>query len=507
MVRSPEATGRRSPAAQRLRSALAAVFALALLGLTSVAWANDPAPAASGATSAGARSEVKLRDTSVFELKAGLGHEPAQSRAERATKALNRAWEDPKADDVRSELQGGLPTVFVGDVPIVQLGPDDAVAAGDATLDVFAANTVSKVRAAVRAERRRSAVAKSVFSVSLVVLTVLAGLYALRKIGELVDRARDWVNEHPDRMPRISLQAIEVVRPASLRSAVLVGLGIAKMIAQLAVLWAGLLFGLSLFESTRGTGQRLSGALLEPITALLGRAATSLPVILVVTLGVLAVAMLLRFLALFFESVARGENDVAWLPSDLARPTSVLIRFGVVLAALVFAAPVVTGDPDGALARGGYAALVALGLGAVPVLANGVVGAVFVYGRRLRVGQRATIGPHAGRVRHAGLVDFEIELPSGSVARVPYLFALSHPLIHGGARDRVSVIVCVKRSTLGAEARAAWLKELEAVGETPRLELIELDDEHARLSVSVASDDNDALARLTAALCDRGVGG
>src|SRR5690606_16388017 len=99
-----------------------------------------------------------------------------------------------------------------------------------------------------------------------------------------------------------------------------------------------------------------------------GRVATSLPVVVLVVIAGLAVAILLRVVGLFFEGLAEGTTSVAWLPPDLARPTSALLRTGMVVLALVFVAPVVTGDPDGALARSGLVALVALGVAGVPLL-------------------------------------------------------------------------------------------------------------------------------------------
>ena len=63
-------------------------------------------------------------------------------------------------------------------------------------------------------------------------------------------------------------------------------------------------------------------------------------------IAALAVFVLVRFVGLFFVSVARGETPLPWLPADLAAPTSVLLRSAIVVAALVFAAPVVTGDAN-----------------------------------------------------------------------------------------------------------------------------------------------------------------
>jgi hypothetical protein len=141
------------------------------------------------------------------------------------------------------------------------------------------------------------------------------------------------------------------------------------------------------------------------VSALMGRIAASLPVMFVAAIAVIAVSILVRFIGLFFGDVERGQTSVNWLPKDLARPTSVLLQISVILGALVFGAPVVTGDPEGALSRVGTVALAALALSSTPLLATALVGVSVVYLRRLRPGEFAEIGDHSGtraRRRPAG---------------------------------------------------------------------------------------------------------
>ena len=144
--------------------------------------------------------------------------------------------------------------------------------------------------------------------------------------------------------------------------------------------------------------------MLAPISALMGRAASALPVLLVAAIAELAVLLLVRFVGLFFSSVARGETSLSWLPIDLAAPTSILVRAGIVLLALVLAAPLVTGSDDGALSRAGLVALVVLGLSTMPLVACVAVGTAVVFGRRLKVGEYAEIGGRAGVVRALSLL-------------------------------------------------------------------------------------------------------
>ena len=114
---------------------------------------------------------------------------------------------------------------------------------------------------------------------------------------------------------------------------------------------------LSLFEATRGYTQKMTGVVVAPLSQLMTRLATALPLLVVAALAAVSVFVLVRFVGLFFASVARGETPLGWLPADLAAPTSVLLRSGIVIAALVFLAPIVTGDADGVVTRVGIIAI------------------------------------------------------------------------------------------------------------------------------------------------------
>src|SRR5262249_26242105 len=152
------------------------------------------------------------------------------------------------------------------------------------------------------------------------------------------------------------------------------------------IFYAWVLIALSLFDATRGYSERLTGFVLAPVSALMGRVASALPLLVIAFVTILAVGVSLRFVRLFFGSVARGETTVGWMPRDLAEPTSILVRAGIVVVTLVVAAPLITGADDGTLSRAGVVALVAIGLAVTPLLICAAAGIAVVFGRRLRVG-------------------------------------------------------------------------------------------------------------------------
>jgi small-conductance mechanosensitive channel len=386
--------------------------------------------------------------------------------------------------------------VYAGQAPVIQLYPEDAVASGDSSLDVHAAAVAASIRDAIREEQKRSAIARRVFSFSLVIFFGLVAFYLVRKIGDLSGRARDFIADNPDRIPAIRLQSLEVVRPHTLRSGLLLALSLGRWLLQFLIVYLWIVFALSLFASTRAYTERLTGFVFSPVSAMMSRIAASLPVMFVAAIAVIAVAILVRFIGLFFVGIERGQTSVNWLPRDLARPTSVLLQIGVILGALVFAAPVVTGDSEGALSRVGTVALAALALSSTPLLATALVGVSVVYLRRLRPGEFAEIGDHTGRVLDVGLLDIRLEDAQGSEVRVPHLACLLKPVRLLGPTPRVNVEVLAAPGESPPNLRELLLQAVGQVGENATVELTQLDAQGARYRIAVTTAAPDARGRL-----------
>jgi len=427
---------------------------------------------------------------------------PPEARAREASESLKRAYESETTSDVSIIRKGELATLAVGKTPIIELSAEDAELAGASSLDVHAANAASSIRQTLISERKRAAIAKSAFSFSLVVFFGLIAFYLIRKLGDFSERGRAFIDGRTDKDLSIRFQNIEFVRPAMLRSTGVLALGTLKWLAQFGVAYTWLVVVLSLFESTRGYTQKLTGFVLAPLSQLMERLATALPLLVVAVLAALAVFVLVRFVGLFFVSVSRGEKPLGWLPSDLAGPTSILLRLGIVLAALVFLAPVVTGDSDGAVGRVGAIALIALGLSATPVLSSATVGVITLYGRRLRAGEYVEFGAYRGRVAELNLLELRLTVTDKTELRVPHLLTLVRPLRVLGARPRLTLDVYVSAASSVTEVRSLLATVAGKVGAEPSVEIVSADADAIRFRVAATCESLEARTAFYIAALD-----
>lgn len=406
------------------------LFPLLVLVLLSASIAQAQAPDDAGQSAPERAPEpvsVSLRDSPVFSLYRGEGTLSLEARVRASSRALVQAASVADAQPVRWETRGARAVVFAGPTPIVALSIEDVNAAQAASLESLATRVTLQVQRALAREHQRGSLARGVFSVSLCVFFGLITLYLIGKLRAWCDAARNFLARNPASVPALRLKRLEVLGGGSVRTALIIMLGVGRRLGVFGLLYAWLVVSLSLFERTRPLVERLTGAVLVPISSLLSRLVQALPVFVVLAVAVALVAVLVRVTELFFDSVARGETHLSWVSPEFAPATSVLVRGGIVLLTLLFGAPILTGDQDAPLSRVSMLLLACIALAATPLLTSLLTGMALVFSRRLRMGDRVDYGGENGRVTDIGLFWVELEDAARARVHVPHLRALWHP--------------------------------------------------------------------------------
>jgi hypothetical protein len=486
--------------------------------LPAVVESAQPTPPPPSSASASAKPEapreiaegspVRLHDKRVFAIRVARAGLNAEERARRASSALDRAFEESETEEVHvDESQPNLAIVLVGNRPIAELTPDDAEAAGDASLSAHAAGVSENVRSALKAERTRRDVSRRVFSWSLVVFSALIAFLALRRVRELAERGRTWVTDNPQRLPALRIGSVEVMRPAAFQGLLRVGISLFERALQLTLLYVWFVFVLSRFDSTKDLGGKITSTILTPLGTLVGRIAISLPLLVVAVVAVVVVVIVVRFIRLFFRSVEVGETQLAWVPPDLAAATSSVLRIGLVIAAFVLGAPLVTGTDQGTAARTGFVVLAAIGVALVPLFASMTVGFSTVFWRRLRTGDFVSFDGRQGRVASLNLLEVRVHDGEGSELRIPHLLTLVKPLRVLGPYPLATFEVVVDPKASQDRVRKVMATSGASKHGEPRVRLLAIDADGARYEIVAkrALDEEDPATAITRALADAGI--
>ncbi|MBS2020317.1 MAG: mechanosensitive ion channel [Deltaproteobacteria bacterium] len=469
-------------------------------GSASSAPRASSSPAASSSASAAARAagEIRVHEKPVHTLRVSRAGVSAADRARRANAALEALL--AQTDDIgeaRFEETQGTAVVYVGKTPIVTLGPEDVEAAGEASLNVLAAQVTTRLAQAVSAERKRGAIATTVFSFSLLVFSALLVFLLFNRVSEVATRFRTSIVENPEKVAGIRLGKIELISAAAARGGLSIALTFGYRIIQVAIGYGWLIFALSLFDATRGYTEKLTGMVWTPLYGLAARIGSALPLVVVAAIAVLALSVLVRFVGLFFDSIARGDTRVAWLPRDLARPTGALARFGIIVVALVLATPLLTGEADGVVSRVGLVVLMAVALASTPLLACAVVGVLVVFGRRLKKGEIVDIAGRHGRIMDITLFEVRIEDDALAEISVPHLLGLVNVTrIHRHAA-LTTLDVVVDASAPQDEVERVLFEAARSMSSRGKVDLVHLDAAGAHWRVTSAAVRHDVtLARV-----------
>jgi small-conductance mechanosensitive channel len=471
-------------------------------GLLVPAVSRAGGPAENQASPAG--SEVHLRGQRLFPVRTALNGHSAEERARATNEALAAVLEKGKPAPLHVQQTGeSSATIFVGTVPVLELGREDAAAAGAPSLAVHAAALAQTLDRALRAEERRRTVQALVLNVSLAVFLGLIAFLAIRKLGNVERGLERWLDDRPQGAPPLRVRDVELASPRAVRGAFLVALRLGRLVGQVLLAYLWILAALFLLSGTSEVGQRITKLLLAPVGRLLARMVAVVPQLLALAIFTVLLFLLLRGVRLFFGSVARGETHLRWLPADLARPTSALLQGALVLLAILSAGPVITGGDTGPFQRLALAVLVAAGVACAPLFAAVVAGLPLVYGRSLRVGEVAEIGGRVGLVKQVNLLSVVLEDAEGRPVRIPHLISLFRPIRLMGPAPLGVVEVTVDADGDPKRVQEILLGAAGSHASGARVELVALDARGARYRTT--SSHPDLGNRVASALADAGV--
>jgi small-conductance mechanosensitive channel len=461
--------------------------------------------AAEAPTEGGTRSEaaVRLHERRVFLFRVGHGSQSAESRAKDASQALSAAVNGQGPKRVELKEEGDSASVLVDASPVLQLWPEDAAAAGDASLSLHAAKAKTSIEDAVHAEVRRLALQALVLRICLAVLLGLVTFVLIRKLSELEGAVEEWLEARPQGAPAVRLGNVELASERAVRGGLHVALRFSKRALQVVLALTWFFVVLSWFDATSDAGRRILGMLLEPVGRVLARVFGAIPQILALAVLGLLLVLVLRSVQLFFGSVARGETHLAWVPADLARPTGTLLQAALVIVTVVFAGPIISGGGSGPFQGLAQAMLIGLAVACTPLFAAVVAGLPLVYGRRLRVGDVAEMGGQIGLVKHVDLLSVVLEDAGGRPVRVPHLLSLFQPMRILGLSALVTVDVTVSGTEDQVRVQTLLTEAAGSHASGARVELRALDA--AGALYRIVSGYEDVGLRVAAALKDAGI--
>ena len=345
----------------------------------------------------------------IIQLRAELqGLSPAERAARIAERLanldVNATSELARVQAATVEGQEAL-LILVGDRLIMALLPGDRDAESGQSLANLGDQAMSGINAILAAKREQAQPQRLLMSAvqvlgsSLALLLVIGVLFRLYRRG-----VARLVQLTIPRLPRLG-----GIDPSAVVSWLL------TQLVKLPVLAAGLLavfvwleLVLQAFPYTRPWAAALGTGSLRLLGSLVTGFVSALPGLAMVAVIIILTRMLSKAQAVFFDAIAAGTVQVAWMEPETARASRRVIAILLWLFAITVAYPYLPGSSSDAFKGVSVFAGLLLTLGSAGLVGQVVSGLMVVYARTMRAGALVKIGDVIGEVSEIGFLSTKL---------------------------------------------------------------------------------------------------
>jgi len=374
-------------------------------------------------------NRVQVHDHTAFRVRVGRGEVSPAERARRASEALRQVIADKLEGDASFQVLDGEAHFSVGGRTLFVLTPADAQAEGEPSLERFAQQRKEALDGFLKAERRRASLQNATLAICLAIFLAFTSFLLMRQLRRWAARAHRYVSASEEAAPAEGLRA--VLRDEKMRWLAVLLVHGAHVFAQVGVFYLFLVAVFSLFERTQAWRGQLARWALAPMVSLAERLSSGIPTLLLFFLLFVMVQAGWHAINITTERMASGRAQIANLPRHMATSARLLMRLGLILAALLVFAPLLTGDSATLFSDVGLRLLEVIGLAILPVVAALVAGLVSLFSRQYSPGDWV-LAPNGepARVEAVELFHVRLVLQDGNQLLVPHLWGLVKPLKH-----------------------------------------------------------------------------
>lgn len=328
---------------------------------------------------------------------------------------------------------------------------------------------IGEAIAAYRAAREPALLARHALYALGATLALLAAAFAAGRFVSLLRRALEA--RYRGRIHDLQLQTFRVLRAEHVRRFLSSILGIAWGVGVLVLVFIYLRYVLALFPWTRAAGNQIVAVTVERLRAMSRGALAAVPDLLFLAVLFVVTRYALRLLRSLFDGVAARTITLRSFDPEWALPTYRLMRFLVIVFALVVAYPYVPGSGTEAFKGISIFVGVLLSLGSSSLIGNLIAGYAMTYRRAFRVGDRIRVGEHVGDVEQMRLLVTHLRTPKNEEVIVPNSTILGTEVVNFSSLARVQGLTL--HTTVGIGYETPWRQVeallLEAARRTPGL--------------------------------------
>ena len=400
---------------------------------------SEPLPTDTAVAQTRSAAVVVQGDT-IIVLTRSLG---PYSPVERAAAIRDRIRELARTRGVATDSVAVVETavgsnIEIGGRVVATLTDEDAAAMG-VTRSELAADVAERMGSAMQSETWMSLLEIIGVGVGFSLLA-LAGFYLIFRLmngvfPRLYTLLESW---RGTRIPALRIQKLEIVSSSRITDVLLVLSKALYWLTLAALLYFVVPLVLSFFPWTQDLADRLLDYVIQPFRRSFRAIADYIPDLFGLAVLFVITRYLLVLIHFVFHGIERGAITIRGFHDEWAEPTYKIVRFMVLVFALILALPLLPGA--GTDAFSGVSVFVGLlvSLGSAGAIANVIAGIVITYMRPFRLGDRVKIADTVGDVVEKSLLVTRVRTIKNVAITIPNAMVLGAHIINysSSATDR-----------------------------------------------------------------------
>ncbi|RKX33912.1 MAG: mechanosensitive ion channel family protein [Verrucomicrobia bacterium] len=421
------------------------------------AYAEEPAVVAADKTVEPEAAMLFFHGEELFEI-GSVADVPAEQNIEMMQRRLKRLAQSPlfRTDNlrVRDDAEMKVALVFSGDDFICTAWEQEAVLFGKPRLEL-AEERMAAIAGIINKYRRdydaRSLIKGGIFAV---VATVVFWVLILL-ISKVREKEIAFVERH--------LEGKKLFGLLEGKSLFVFNVMITRLIKVVLLLWLFAIyvnFVLSFFPWTFNVAATLFDWITTPLLLFWNAFVGQLPDFFALAIIVVITRFVLKGFRYVFDQLKEGHLKIAGFYTDWAQPTYRLVRFAVIVFALVASWPYIPGSGSPAFKGISIFMGVLFSLGSTSVMGNIFSGLVITYMRPFTIGDFVEINETLGTVLDRRTFSTRIRTTKNEVVSIPNSAITSNHIMNHSRRVKKDGVLLYSSVTIGYDVPSETVEEL-----------------------------------------------
>jgi small-conductance mechanosensitive channel len=401
-----------------------------------------------------APAPVVLEGKTLFHIKEAVLSATSEERARDASGRLGKLVEKRvfRPDRIKV-IDDEMASLIVADGTVLSRVFDRDAAGEGVTRQVLAERHAEAIRAAIEAHNVAYSYRSLLIGAICAVVATGVLVFALFLYHILFPRLYAGIRSKSEtRIRSVRVGSYELLQATRLVGSLVALVRWIRILTTAALVYAWLLYVLSLFPWTHGISEAVVGYILDPLRAFGAAILAALPDLFFLAIIGFITRYVIKSTRFFFEEMEKGRVVLPGFYTDWAGPTYKIVRFFILAFALTVAFPYIPGSKSEAFKGVSIFLGVLFSLGSTSAVANLMGGLSITYMRAFQVGDRVRIGDTVGEVIDRSLLVTHLRTIKNEDVTVPNSMVLNAHIVNYSARAKEEGLILHTSVTIGYDA-------------------------------------------------------